>query len=637
MNKIDKIVSEYIFNINFEYDPLDVTKKIISQCKSLENDINSDRLLELLCTIDTFYKSIGIMKIITKNKKYIECDILIEEYINDLFTNKKIYKKIKEIKKANPTNLLNMIYKNFFKGKNEKVSVILNDITKLKHIISKKIEENVEIKIQSSNTALTKDMFYKLQKEIKNANVRKEIEKKYYQKSDKVMDDLAKLLVKRHEYSNELGNESYFDCVKQKGSVQSIKELINDLILKMEDRSRKELERIHRELEKDGYSKKVDQCDIIYYYEKFKPTNLFKPVDILKVLLDISNSLFGITFSYTKFSLKLWSDKILTCKVTSNSGEEFGHVHFDMYSSSEKTIKTPLCIKLSNSPTRVCLTTSYLDINKKCMNYSDVITLFREFGTVIQMITHNKNELIVKNDEFDILMSQIMEYIAWERPVIEKICKDLDKTIVDHIMFMRYINFSHSIKIRCVNSLFDHILHNSSELIDLIKSNDNPGSILKLLYKKIYTDVMFSQRDIINLDIDEINPSVIYQEINGNEGKLYSNILTEILSFSVYTMIKDNKGSLFVKNVLSKESIDLRQNLHSFISKLNADSYDLYLREVIGYNEIDTELNTKVKTNNKVRRQSNVILTDTSANHFCDGCDSDKDSDDIIRMERKIF
>lgn len=649
--KIDKIVSDYIFNKDAQIDPVNMTKRVIKHCKSLENDITVDTLFDLLCTIDTLYKSIGLMRIINLDAMYVECDVELEKYINLLFTNKVIYKKIRDIKKANPTNLLNMIHKNFFEGKNSEVNKLSLEIGKLKNKIEKKMSENFTINvtkeiqmhtgIQHDNMTLTKESYTFLQKKIKNANTRKDIEKQYYKKSDSILNNFATLLIYRDEFAKKLEHGSYFDYVKQKGSVQSIKKLINDLIIKVEDRSRKETERIHRELTKDGFQKKIDLCDIVYYYEKLKTNHQFKPTDVLRVLLEISNTLFGISFSQsTNFPLKLWSEKILTCKATNiSTGEELGHVHFDLYKTEGKKINVPLCIKISNSPTRVCLVASYLDINSKCMTYSDVILLFREFGSAIQMLSHDKSELIVKNDEFDILMSQIMEYVAWERPIVEKICSGLDKTVIDHILFMRYINFANLIKLKCVNSLFDHIIHNSEELINEIRSHiknkKEPGQLIKLLYKNIYTEVMRSQQDVINLDIQGINPSVIYQEINGGEGMTYCNIYTEILSFAVYTLVKRGKGTDFIKNVLSKESSNLRHNLHEFILQLDVDSYDLYLREIVGYTEIDTEINLKEKEKFK---KSHEIITDTSANHFCDGTESDdSDSENIIHLEKRIF
>lgn len=646
---IDKITSDSLFDPNNKLDPVVTTTEIIEYCRSLEKKIDNDKLIKLLCTIDYFYKAIGLMKIILGNKKYNECDILIEQYITELFSNKKIYKKIKEIKNVNSTNLIEMIHKNFYECKNENSTKIFTEMNKLKNKINSVIEDgvltesNIAIKnvIPSipSKFIMTKELFNILQSNVKDSKVRKTLEVVYNSKTKKILDDFAVLLLWRQKYAKTLGYNSYFDYAKQKGSVQSIKNLINDLLVKIEHRSRKESERIYRDLKKEGINK-INQSDFSYYFEKFKPTNLFKPVDVLKILFEISESFFGLTFKPANFTLKLWSEKIMTCRVLNIAKEDLGFVHFDLYKTNTKKTTSPLCMKLSGSPKRICLISSYSDINTKCMTFSDILLLFREFGCVIQMITHNKDELIVKNDEFDILMAQVMEYIAWEKPIIEKLCVGMDSTVIDHIIFMRYINFANTIKTKCVNSLFDHIIHNSNDLIDIIKQNTTQGigsgDIIETLYKKIYNDIWSSQSDIINLDITGISPNVIMNEISGNESTLYSNILTEILSFAIFTLIKNGEGKNFIKDVLSQPSHNLRVSLNHFIEKLKADSYYLYLQEVIGYEEIDTEMNLKTKEKLK---NTNSILTETSANYFdenqnSNNSDSESDSDNIIVLEK---
>lgn len=648
---INKLISEYIFNINDSsernqnIEPIEITKNVINYCKNLENDLDENKLVKILSTIDTLYKSVGLMKIVSNDDKFNLCDIELEKYITMLFSNKKIYKKMKQIKNTNSNNLLDIIFKNFVEGKNENLQKINLEMNKIKLKIELKlndgvvIQKNNEIKQILNDKSNTSTIFanpetcINLQKKIKDANLRKQIEDVTNSKTQKILDDFAILLLYRDKYSKLLGHDSYFEYVKQKGTVDSIKNLINDLLNKIEQRSKKETERLKREMIKDGFNKKVDGSDFIYYYEKYKPLYLFKPVEIIKIIFDISEKMFGITFKPAKFNLNLWSEKIMTCKVMGVAKEDLGFVHFDLYKTSTKKINNPLCVKLSGQPKRICLLTSYHDINSKCMTFSDVILLFREFGCVLQMITHNKDELIVKNDEFDILMCQVMEYIVWEKSTIEKICFGLDPVSVEHITFMRYINFANTIKNKCVNSLFDHIIHNSEDLIDLIKQNTSKGlgsgEIIDSLYKKIYFDIWSEQSDTVNLTDFNINPNVILNEISGNESTLYCNILTEILSFSVYTLIKDGFGKDFIKDVLSKPSNLLRESLNIFIGKLKSDSYYLYLQEVIGYNEINTETNMKIKK----MSNTNQILTETSGNYFDDGdeiysdeYDSDSDS-----------
>ena len=126
-----------------------------------------------------------------------------------------------------------------------------------------------------------------------------------------------------------------------------------------------------------------------------------------------------------------------------------------------------------------------MDMISNCMTYTDVIYLFKEVGNCIQKMAYSTNNgIYYDNSEFSMLMAQIMEYIAWEKSTLELICNGLDKSIMDHILFMRYIDFANSIKLRCVNAIFDHMIHNSRDLVQLIKLKKD-DNVLKMLYKNI--------------------------------------------------------------------------------------------------------------------------------------------------------
>jgi hypothetical protein len=142
---------------------------------------------------------------------------------------------------------------------------------------------------------------------------------------------------------------------------------------------------------------------------------------------------------------------------------------------------------------------------------------------------------------------------------------------------------------------------------------------------------MSSQINILN--INGISPSTIIQEINGSDGIIYGNILTEILSYSIYSIIRNNTSDAmkFIKNVIhacetNTYDINIKKFLFSFINKLSKNCYDLYLQDVIGYNEIDTEINKDI---------NNTFICDTSANHFSGDSSSSSDSENIIHIERK--
>lgn len=651
--KIEKIIGDHIFNYNS--GSINVIKKILNHCRNTESliitksdDIVLLKVYDLLHTVDYIYKSIGLMMILTDcSPKIGEADKMVSDYLVDLYSNSILYDRLTKIK--NKSVHFGKIIKKFQEKQNKKIKDLCVDINNVTENIRKSLNTipvvtNAKI-IRSlvktnvpSEIKLNKANYFILQKKIKNPEFRKEIEEIYFKKTEGCLSDFSKILILRHKLALEFGHSTFFEHIKHNSPGESLraKELIKDLILKLQNRSKKELVRIQKELNKDGFKKKVDLRDIIYYYEKFKSVSLFSPSYVIAVIFQVLQNLFGVSFNEITYKEKLWCNSIKTFLVKVNNVDK-GYVHIDLLKSDRCGVGV-FSIQLCNRHVdeignmklpQVALICNYSSGNDKCITYSDIVHLFREFGNIVQTILRPSYD---KNDDFFTLMAQIMEFIAWEKTIISKLCKGGDNAIVDHILFTRYINFANSIKMRCVNSLFDHTIHNSSDFIKMLEDNSLlSSSILLKVYKKIYHDVMFSNESIINLDVTGISPTVIFQEINGSEGSLYSSILTEILSFSVYSSIKNNKGKEFINNIICSDNKKLKELLYKFITDMPENSYDLYLKEVIGHDEIDTELN--ILQNEKIKN-TNAILTET--NHFSDSTNSSEDEEKVTYIEKQI-
>ena len=76
---------------------------------------------------------------------------------------------------------------------------------------------------------------------------------------------------------------------------------------------------------------------------------------------------------------------------------------------------------------------------------------------------------------------------------------------------------------------------------------------------------------------------------------LHIDILNQILSFSIFSFIKGNSknGNDFITCVLNSEPEKTKKLINNYISKFK-DSYSTYLEHLIGYTEIDTEVNKKI-------------------------------------------
>ena len=135
-----------------------------------------------------------------------------------------------------------------------------------------------------------------------------------------------------------------------------------------------------------------------------------------------------------------------------------------------------------------------------------------------------------------------------------------------------------------------------------------------------------------------MHPVVILNEINGTEASVYENIIIEILSFSVFNLIKGNEGKKYIKILSKAGSTEFKDSLNKFINKLG-DNYTLYLQELIGYDEIDTELNMKIKNNNSNNSSNNSRncspINDTNdTENFFD--DKTEDQENEFFIDRKI-
>lgn len=672
---VDKYVLKYMFGKDKKI--LQFAKFIEDHCKELEKgiltqneEISLKLVYEYLYVVNTVYKNIGLLQLINGEtfKELKNANNSIELLQEKFYSNVEIFEKLVKNKKT-PEKIL----KKFILKQNPTIDEIQTSIKNLEQKIQSQllsqnlipVSKNIKSNISGIPNVinLSRQTYYYLQRNVYNAREREILEHHYMTHANKSLKDLAKLIIERHKFAVLSGSPTYFNLIKKKTSNENtIKSDIEDLISKIDLKSRKEIDRIYRNLKTDKFDKKVDTNDIVYYCEKFKTKLEFTPNHVIKCLITLINKYFGIQF-IEQSNVATWHENNIVYKV--GFGKElFGYCCVDLEKRESKEMKSPICVHLCQQytnlenktfPTKIGIIANYTNLNIKCMTLSDVIYLFREFGYAIQMLSYkSSNGIYILNEEFDILMPQIMECILWERETVELLCSEHNniEDVIDNMLFTRHLQFAHSIKIKCINALFDHVIHNSQEFIKFLKSVEESEheNLLISTYKKIYENIMFSQQDILNTNISGINPTVIQQEVNGSAGLVYCNIYTEILSFSIFHNIRSkiiNGGEQFIQNVMRANPSKIKTKLEEFISKNNSDSYNIYLRELIGYNEIDTEMNNNIninisKINNKNTKQMHTkiktslpTIVESSANKYDDSDHSNDNIENVIRIDRK--
>lgn len=657
---METYIDSHIFNYTGQ-ELKSIINKAIQYCKSLINNIkplsNEEKISKFydhIYIINYYYAMSGIMQLVSTDDIWNDIDIILETYINSFYKNKNIKIIIQNlvINNFEDKMFIDKLIKKFNECESSTSNKIKNNIKKLIVIIKNILENHKVLEItkeiqqyipenNSSYINLNRSSYIYLQKRIKDYNIRNQIETEYFEKSENCLNYLSQIIILRSQFSVLHSCPNYFEYlfIQNNAETQDIKYLINDLNNKITIKTQKEILRFKKELLKDGEKRNIQSSDIIYYHEKLKCNNKFILKNVLQIIFNIIQENFGLIFKKINNQDNLWHQSIVTYEVYEKT-QFIGLLYIDLLNRLGKSIDTPICVVLThkyvhkfcnlNNPSQIVLLGNYKDFDSKILGYTEIILLFKEFGNIIQHLLYTNTSGLYHNDpEFNNMMPFIMEQFAWERTTIENLCisngNNINiKILIDNIIFMRLLDLTLTIKIKCVNALFDHIIHSSSEIVNLLIEN-NSSAILLNLYKKIYADIMLSINVNFNTNINGIHPNVIIQEINGTEGLLFSNIICEIISFSIYHIIKHNKNHTFVNDVLKNNTEILKTAIYKFIRQIK-NSYMLYIQELIGYSDIDTE--KCIKENEKI----NVALSENT-NYFND---DESDEENIIHIDRTL-
>jgi hypothetical protein len=186
-----------------------------------------------------------------------------------------------------------------------------------------------------------------------------------------------------------------------------------------------------------------------------------------------------------------------------------------------------------------------------------------------------------------------MEYLAYNVNVIKELVKE--KNHVKRILKARENEILINLKLKCINVLFDSIIHSSPEFIELnnkvnvTESSIKPTKVLLDLYKRVFTDIFQKLSDIIDCDFNFILPSVINNIINGQQSLIYGNILSNILAFNTYEYISKGKNNKAFNELLENKNYSYKKNLINFIMTINEDYYKYFLSNCLNIKDLSLD------------------------------------------------
>ena len=532
--------------------------------------------------------------------------------------------------------------------------------------IKKNGEQIVEIPLHYDNYTL-------LVNNIKSVDTRHAIELKYRSRTESTLKDFADLIIYRKLFAAELGYPSYFKYVTRdkRDNSEAIKKLITSLNSKIEEQARAEILNVYDYFNRrnDRQLRRVTYGDIEKYNKIHSSRQTFDKYTVMFYLFKVVKQYFNISIKRYDFEEDVENFNFKSFELLGGTGTQLGRLYLDIDWSESKRIIDPISIKVSDrmmisdqlyTTSEVMLLANYDDQ----ITYREVVSLFREFGYVLQELTYRSGVGLVNRDpEFSNFMPLLMENIAWDPDTVQMIVQDVDVT--NHIISMRYYDICTRLKQKCVNAKFDHLLHNSDDVINLLVQivNDtakNPTEIdrdirkvVVELYQTIYRESFTGMEDILDIPEDlamaSIDPLAVVLEINGSQGMLYSNLMNEIFSYSCYHILKHNlKTADEFRHLILEDGVTTFKDLVSeFIAVPGINSFNLYITGLLGILEktsgtgmsitphtdqmIDTDLQTDL----------DYINTDydSNFNHFDDKPVmtevTEEDQGSIIRIRRQ--
>ena len=89
----------------------------------------------------------------------------------------------------------------------------------------------------------------------------------------------------------------------------------------------------------------------------------------------------------------------------------------------------------------------------------------------------------------------------------------------------------------------------------------------------------------MNLDFNLITPQIIYNLIDGNQGLIFGSVISYILAFNCYDIMKKSSSNKFIIELLENKNYSYKQTILNFISNKNIDYYTYFLKNCLDITE----------------------------------------------------
>lgn len=652
------------------------SRQVRNRIKKLEiNDAGCKVIIKLLIDdtyeFNNFHSISALFQVIspTKTSKEIwySVDKLMISYTEEFNSDTELYEIIMQVMQNknvtdNEKSALNKIIKSLKKygahlDKNalKKINTITDNILELESTITELIisgnnvaldnyipqkffdemDEHIAIAGIHKYVKINKQIFDKKNNDSNiDENIKKIIKNIYDAYCNDIFEKVVKLLIFRHELSNELNFGNYSD-LKSNGCMNgSDINVIKEVVIGLDKTAKLEISELLKKQNTTENISSVMMHKLISdkRYELLLKIGTFNVENILSIVIKIFEKIFKIKFSL--MDTKSWHTDVKLYNINDEiTGKEIGFIYFDlMYRKGKRCTLT--CIELMQYANYPYGSNEYrygssaiLGNFRQEMAYNDIVIFAHKLCSAIHNISGTTKFSILNGIEceydFRDVPGLVVEKLFWDPAIISEILIANNKNIknVENVRSLLTIDLSINIKNKCVIALFDKFIHSSKKFIEMCSVKNKNITLISTfnsIYGGIIQQVMGDITPYNNFTI--IEPNMLLPYVSDYSGMICNLLISEIIATNLYTKVDSNE--LFYK---------LRAHIMSNY-KMNTKNI---LTEHFLYN---TQINkTKIiKTSTNNVESDNFSLDDYEKND-CDFDDGSETNCFAEEKDRKIM
>lgn len=380
--------------------------------------------------------------------------------------------------------------------------------------------------------------------------------------SENIAKNFIQILLLRYKYAKNLNLNTYLETVIYAEDICIIKKILDDLTTKLCKSINLSINTIYNK-----YKKPLTRDILLHNYMSCIEEKILLK-DVFKELLKSIKLYFRIEIEEVKTENKNINNFYIYKQFKCNS---LGNIYIANIKNNNKGF---LCINLEDKMkvenieilSNILLLSNY-DNWDVSISFNEVVSLYKEFGYVIRYLIYTSDKgLLNSTNEYDSIYDYMMEYILYDSlQNLYKLTTDKYNEIIRNKKMSDCLLF----KLISVDSIYDHIIHNSIKFTENLIGNE---LMIFELYKIIFNESIQNKNIKYSYNVD-----LLYELVNGFEGLIYTKITNRIIAYSLYNFIKTNgsnnapyeifcNGSESYKKLLKNFSSQYKNNYIDFIN-----------------------------------------------------------------------